>query len=239
MRLGSIDRTLNETAVPPANGLNSRPLYATAAYARAFGFDILDVEEWGTALLIRHVPESSWHDALGCYPLAAIHPSADLQAGLNRLRAAGLVSVALVPDPLTGPLPQRLATAFPICRPFKTHYVIDRELGRVDLSRTHRRWMRKALRMCAIARVELQDTLADWTELYEHLIARHQISNLQKFTPSYFASLAQMPNVHAFAASSKGSIVAMALWVHSGDVVYYHLGASNPEGYRVQAMYGI
>jgi hypothetical protein len=230
---------LNDTAVAAAERSGSRPLYATTAYARAFGFDVLDVEEWRTAVLIRQIDRSSWHDALGCYPLAAIDPSADLQGGLDRLRAASLVSVALVPDPLTGPPLQRLVTAFPVCRRFKTHFVIDREFGPVALSQTHRRWIRKALRTCTIARVQLKDTFADWMRLYEYLIARHQITDLQKFTPSYFTSLAQLPQVDTFAATREGSIIAMALWVHSGEVAYYHLGASDSEGYRAQAMYGI
>src|SRR4029453_12962447 len=110
--------TLNEIAVTSAAESGGRPLYATVAYARAFGFDILDVEEWKTAVLIRQIPESSWYDATGCYPLAVIYPSADLNAGLDRLRRAGLISVALVPDPLQGPSPETLTKTFPICRPF-------------------------------------------------------------------------------------------------------------------------
>lgn len=217
----------------------ARSLYARKAYADAFGFGSIDVGEWRTALLVRPIPRSDWRDALGCYPLALLDRNADLKAGLEQLRAAKLVSVALVPDPLTGPSEKNLAAAFEICRPFKMHYAIDREAGAIRFSTTHRRWIRKALRLCAIEPVELRDTLGDWKRLYAHAVARHEISDVQNFAPSYFDALAKMPEVSAFAARNAGNIVAMALWVRSGNIAYYHLGASAPEGYEAQAMYGI
>ncbi len=90
-------------------GTPARPLYATAAYAAAFGMGSIDVAEWQTALLTRPIPLTNWSDALGCYPLTVFGQDPDLRAGLNRLREAGLVSVALVPDPLTSPSPETLA----------------------------------------------------------------------------------------------------------------------------------
>jgi hypothetical protein len=216
-----------------------RPLYASLEYARAFGYGVFDVEEWRTPVLIRDIPSSQWQDALGCYPLAAIHPQADLEAGLDRLRSAGLISIALVPDPITSPSPEKLAKRFLICRPFKTHYVIDRDVAPPCLPQTHRRWMRKAERMCTIERVTLQEKLEDWLRLYDLIVTRHQIRDVQRFSPKYFSALSRMPEVEAFGACVDEAIVAMALWVRGSGVVYYHLGASNEEGYRSQAMYGI
>jgi hypothetical protein len=218
--------------------LAARPLYASLEYACAFGYGAFDVAEWGTAVLIRDIPSSDWQDALGCYPLAAIHSQADLEAGLDRLRSAGLISIALVPDPITSPSPEKLAKSFSICRPFKTHYIIDRNLA-PRLSQTHRRWMRKAERMCTIERVMLEETLADWLRLYDLIVTRHEINDVQRFSPKYFSALARMAEVEAFSASVEEGIVAMALWVRGPGVVYYHLGASNEKGYRTQAMYGI
>lgn len=218
---------------------SNRPLYATTAYARAFGLQVLDVEEWNTAILVRPIPGTEWEDALGCYPLAVIDPNADLQGGLNYLRTSNLVSVGLVANPLVGPSPEQLEKVFSVCRRFKTHYVIDRELGAVRHSPTHRRWMRKAARECEIELVRLRDHLADWLRLYDAIIMRHQIDDIQKFGTGYFGSLAQMPEVEALAATINGRIVAMALWIRSAEAVYYHLGASDRDGYRTQAMYGI
>ena len=92
----------------------ARPLFATVAYAEAFGLGTIDLPEWQTALLKRSIPGTEWFDALGCYPLTVFGPEADLQAGRERLRAAGLVSVALVPDPS----PVRRPTFSPPCSKF-------------------------------------------------------------------------------------------------------------------------
>jgi len=190
-------------------------------------------------MLRRAIPGTKWEDALGCYPLSLIDPEGDLKAGLERLRAAGLVSVALVPDPVTGPTLQALRGAFPIYRRFKTHYLIDRALPARRISATHRRWIRKALRECQVSIVSLSDSLGEWERLYQGTIKRRAITGLQKFSSAYFAALAGMPEVEAFAAQVRGKTVAMALWVHSPDVSYYHLGASDERGYESQAMYGI
>ena len=48
-----------------------------------------------------------------------------------------------------------------------------------------------------------------------------------------------MPHVIAFAARHHGQIVAMALWVRSGSVVYGFLEGTSLEGYKTQAMHGI
>lgn len=216
-----------------------RPLYASRPYAEAFGWPILDLAEWQTAVLRRPIPDTGWEDALGCYPLCLIDRAADLEGGLQRLRATGLVSVALVADPVTGPTPEALAKAFPVCRPFKTHYLIDRAAGPVRFSATHRRWMRKALQECEVSAVRLGDSLGDWERLYRQTVERHAITGLQKFSPAYFAALAGLPEVEAFCARVEQEIVAMALWVRGPEVVYYHLGASDARGYEARAMYGI
>ena len=141
---------------------STRPLFATVAYAEAFGLGSIDVPEWQTALLTRSIPGTEGpFDALGCYPLTVFGPEVDLQAGRERLRAAGLVSVALVPDPIASPSPHVFSAVFEICRPFKTHYLIDRSAGPARFSATHRRWIRKASRECEVTPIQLRDSLGD------------------------------------------------------------------------------
>lgn len=217
----------------------SRPLYGTVEYAAAFGLGWIDVVEWQTALLTRAIPRTSWHDGLGCYPLTVFGPRADLKAGLERLRHESLVSVALVPDPVTSPGPEVLANAFEVCRPFKTHYLVDRNAGPVRFARTHRRMIRKAIKDCTFGPVDLQVTLADWQRLYGHTVVRHGITGVQKFAPSYFEELARMPDVIALAAKHHGAIIAMILWVRSGEIAYAHLEGCSAAGYKTQAIYGI
>jgi hypothetical protein len=87
--------------------------------------------------------------------------------------------------------------------------------------------------------VALRDTLEDWERLYRGLVAKYEITGIQRFSPSYFAALAEMPQITALAAYRGAKIVAMSLWAQGEGVVYSHLAASAPEGYEVQAMYGL
>ncbi|MEO5719018.1 MAG: GNAT family N-acetyltransferase [Chthoniobacterales bacterium] len=217
----------------------TRPLYATAAYAAAFGYGSIDVVEWQTALLLRTIRLTKWSDALGCYPLTVFGPSPDLNGGLERLRAAGLVSVALVPDPLTSPSPEILAGAFEVCRPFKTHFLIDREVGPVQFTKNHRWSVRKGSQHCSFEEIDLRQHLELWQQLYQHTVARHGVTGIQDFTPSYFQELAEMPAVTALAARYQGRIVAIILWVRSGEIVYAHLEGGSPEALQTHATYGL
>lgn len=220
-------------------GNPTRPLYATTGYAAAFGLGSIDVEEWQTALLTRPIPLTNWFDAIGCYPLTVFGQKPDLKAGLEKLRAAGLVSVALVPDPLTSPSPEVLADAFEICRPFKTHFLIDRDTGPVRFTKNHRWSVRKSLQHCRFEQIDLREHLDLWQELYQHTVARHGVTGIQDFAPSYFRELAGMPEVTALAARHEGDIVAIILWVRSGEIVYAHLEGGSPEALQTQATYGL
>jgi hypothetical protein len=217
----------------------TRPLFATVAYAEAFGLGTIDLPEWQTVLLKRPIPSTDWSDALSCYPFTVFGKRPDLTAGLKRLSKTGLVSVALVPDPLNSPSSDLLCAAFEVCHPFKTHYLIDRNAGPVLFARTHRRMIRKALKDCTFGPVNLQETLGDWQRLYGHTVARHGITGIQNFAPSYFEALAHMPEIIPLAAHRRGKIIAMILWVRSGEIAYAHLEGSSVESYKTQAVYGI
>lgn len=217
----------------------SRPLYATPAYAAAFGWGSIDVKEWESALLTRPIPLTNWSDALGCYPLTVFGLKPDLTAGLDRLREAGLVSVALVPDPLTSPSPETLAAAFEVCRPFKTHYLIDREAGPGRFTKNHRWAVRKSFQHCSFEQIDLREHLDLWQQLYRHTVARHRVTGIQDFAPAYFRELSEMPEVTALAARHQGKIVAIILWVRNGEIVYAHLEGGSPDALQTHATYGL
>jgi hypothetical protein len=162
----------------------ARPLFARSEYAAAFGLGWMEVVEWQTAVLVRPIPETTYSDALSCYPLTVFGPDADLGAGLERLRQAGLVSIALVPDPLTSPAPEALAGAFELCRPFKTHYLIDREAGPVHFAKNHRWSVRQAGKHCGFEAIDLRENLEIWLALYRHTVARHQATGIYDFAPA-------------------------------------------------------
>ena len=183
-------------------GTSTRPLFATVAYAEAFGLGSIDVPEWQTALLTRSIPGTEWFDALGCYPLTVFGPEVDLQAGRERLRAAGLVSVALVPDPIASPSPHFFSAVFEICRPFKTHYLIDRSAGPARFSATHRRWIRKASRECEVTPIQLRDSLG---------IGRGFIETRSSATPSLVCKIIRRHTLSLWRAGPKWRLSAPAL----------------------------
>lgn len=213
--------------------------YAGESYAAAFGapYRPLWIPEWATNVLLRPIGDTGREDAMSCYPRAAIAPEARLIDGLKRLRDAGAVSVVLALDPLLAPDPRDLATSFQFARPFKKHFLIDRRQGAVSLSRHHRYEIRRAARGCSVRKVDLAAHLKTWAALYGRLVKRHAITGIQCFSEGYFATLAALPGVTAYAAFCDEQIVAMSLWLRHGERAYSHLSAADDAGYRASATY--
>jgi hypothetical protein len=216
--------------------------YAAAAYvqtlADAEGADVVDMEAWGSRLLMRPLADSL-ADAAGPYPRTPIAAGADLAAGLDVLRTRGLVSVVLVPDPFASPEPETLARGFEVCRPFKTHFAVDRRRGDPWPSKSHLYKIRRAQRRCEVERISLTAALEDWLRLYGELSARHAIAGPARFSADHFRALAADPAFVAFAAKVDGRIAAMGLWFARDGVAVYHLGASDADGYAAGASYAI
>jgi hypothetical protein len=215
--------------------------YASAAYARAFESvaQPLWVPAWGAYVLARDIPGGGC-DALGMYPLAPFAPDADLRTGLQWLKAEGLVSIGLVPDPASAPPPVTLKAAFELCVPFKTHLLVDfrRE---VRFSKHHRAEVRRALRTVSVEAVPLADHLDAWCGLYDTLIERHEIGGLSAFSRAAFARMADVEGLTTVAAFADGEIVSMHLWVTdpATRVAFSLLAATSPEGYRRSAAYAV
>lgn len=220
----------------------ARHPYARAVYAEALaageGGRAYEVAPWACAVVARRI-DGGGEDACGPYPRAPLPADADLEAGLAQLAAQGLVAAVLVADPLASPPPARLGRAFGLCRPFKTHYLVDHGRGAPALSKHHRYEVRRAQGRCRIERVRLGDHLADWSALYDGLKARHAVTGPAAFGDAYFQALAAQPDVEAFAAVCEARIVAMALWFEHDGVAVNHLGASNDAGYAAGASYAL
>ena len=92
---------------------------------------------------------------------------------------------------------------------------------------------------CDLEVVSLNDHLLEWSNIYDGLVAKKGIRGPALFPGGYFEALSQLPGLTTFAAFHADVLVAAALWVRADDLAYYHLGASRPEGYRSQAMYGL
>ena len=203
----------------------------------------VDLPDWGSPILLRDIPgEPGRVDAAGPYPVCALAPDADIPAGLAALREHNAVSVVLVANPLDGPDPATLAQHFPLFRPFKTHYLVDRRHGPATFSKHHRDRIRRGARHATARPVSLQDPAwrQHWRGLYAGLVARKGITGLHAFPPESTESLAALPpdRLMAFAAEAPdGSVLAMQLWLRDGDRAYSHLTATSEAGYRAGATY--
>jgi hypothetical protein len=149
------------------------------------------------------------------------------------------LSVSLVPDPLTGPSPEALAAAFPVCRPFKTHYLIDREAGPIRFGNTHRKQVNRSYRALDITATDIRRNDGEWIRTYQHTVERHGVTGIANFAPCYFAALAKMTETTVVAAFREDRMVAMAVWIRSGDIAYGHIGGASDVGHQFYAMYGI
>ncbi len=222
------------------DGLSRPHLYAAPLYAEALAHvgRAVRVEAWDSFVIARLLPAGGGEDATGAYPMAVFGPDADLEAGLAALADAGLVSLVLVPDPFASPPPDQLAAAFELCRPFKTHYLVETARG-VAFSKHHRDRVRRGQRRCRVERVALADHLDVWEELYAGLVDRRAIRGAADFTPAYFARLAEAPELVALAAFVEDAPAGMTLWFEHAGIAYNHLTASNATGYANGANFAL
>ncbi|HYI62221.1 MAG TPA: GNAT family N-acetyltransferase [Acidimicrobiales bacterium] len=231
-----LDRRLTLLQRAGAAGAPPHP-FCSEAYGRAMeepGARALHVPGWDTYVLVRDAAGGR-RQAAGVRPLAPLAPGCDLQAGLDALRQEGVTSVSLITDPMWCPELPALQQAFPICRPFKENYFIDREKGAAHLRKRHRNIVNKARRTVEIRDVELADTLSRWLELYQLNVDNRQIA--QPFSATYFERLAQVAGLRTIAVLADGEIVSMTMWIRHQDVLYYHDGASSETGFEVSASY--
>jgi hypothetical protein len=192
-------------------------------------------------LLVRPIPESEEHDAIGCYPLFDCRNWRTLGLDLDRL-AAQAVAVSLVVDPFSGVEAALLRRWFPdVCRPFKEHAVIDFSRDwRQTICRHHRRNVRLAARCVEVERcANPSDWCETWVELYEHLIGRHGVRGIARFSRISFGRQLRVPGIAAFRAIVEGQTVGMTLWYVADEVAYYHLGAFSPLGYASRAAFAL
>lgn len=217
--------------------------YAHKAYAASlaeFGtpFQLPRSRGW---LLRRRIPATEESDAMGCYPLFCCVNWSELDVDLQEL-GSDLVSIALVADPFGDHDPELLERLFPdVVRPFKEHFVIDLEQPREHyVSRRHRRNARRGCREVSVEICERPlDHLDDWTRLYDVLVLRHHITGLTAFSRRSFEHQLATPGLVLFRARRDGATVGMLTWYESGEVAYYHLGASDPAGYQWRAPFAL
>lgn len=209
--------------------------YCSAEYASAFagpGVRPLWVEAWQSHVLVREREGSS--PAGAARPLGSLNPRCDVSAGLAELREKGVSTISLVTDPMWSPERSVLAEAFDVCRPFKEHYLVDRD-GGIRLRKRHRNRINQARRVGKVREISLSEHLATWLELYRGNVAKLHIA--EPFPDSYFEAIAGMPSLRVLAVEAGGKLVAITLWVAHHDTLYFHDGASGEVGREVAAAY--
>jgi hypothetical protein len=197
------------------------------------------VPEWGGHVLTRPTPHGARRDAMGPYPLTSLEPDADIAAGLERLRAAGLVSVVLVLDARLRPSLEALDSAFDFARPYKSHHLYDRGLGPLAYDKHHRYELKRALAQVRVAEVALADYRQAWGELYGELAARRGLGDLHTFPPAYHDALARLSGLCMFGAFVGQQLVSAHLFVTQDGYAISHLAASSAEGYAARAAYAV
>lgn len=215
--------------------------YAGEAYARSLAHIgvAFAVPEWGGHMLVRSTPCGTREDAIGPYPLTVLAADADVEGGLVRLKAAGLVSAVLVLDHRLRPAMSPLEIASATVRRFKSHYLHDRSLGAVAYGKHHRYELRRSLARVVVSEISLADHLPDWEALYGELATRHGLGGLHDFPRVHHETLASLAGLRTFAAFVDGRLVSAHLFVtHDGHAIS-HLAASAAEGYQTGAAYAV
>jgi Acetyltransferase (GNAT) domain len=217
--------------------------YQTQQYAHALGEigNAVHLPRCDGWLLERPIPGSEAVDAAGGYPFFSCRNWSELGADIEAL-GGRFVAVSMVVDPFSGLDGRSLARWFPdVCYPYKEHAVVDlRGDWRQTVSLHHRRNVRAASRSVAVERCDVPYAWFEtWCELYSHLIARHGINGMARFSRSSFERQFRVPGLTAFRGIVREETVAMHLWYLGGDVAYYHLGASSPRGYERKAAFAL
>jgi len=218
--------------------------YGSAAYARSLDFagEPIQLPKSGTWLLRRSIPNTPFHDAMGCYPLMCCQDWGQLAADIDAI-GHDLVSVVAVADPLGNySAEMELRNAFPdMVRPYKQHYVTDLSRSPSSyISSHHRYYARRALKMLSVEKVLIPlDSLDEWCELYSVLIKRHAVNGIAGFSKESFRQQLSMPGIYVFRAKEQGVTVGMAIWSRHLNNVYYHLSAYQERGYILRASYAL
>lgn len=237
-----MNRTANNAGIITQSAEGAKG-YLNGGYANAFA-------EFGRALrldrsqgwlLAREIKGTPYIDAMACYPFFTCVDWHPLHLDLEALKTS-YVSVTMVTDPFGSFAESDLHAAFPdLLSKFKQHYAIDlSEPAESYVCSHHQRYARKALRQVGVEWYDRPGHLLDeWVEIYGNIVRRYRLHGILSFSKISFSRMLQVPGTIVFRAVSGRQTVSMQLWYEQGDVVYYHLGASNAAGYACKAAFAL
>lgn len=216
--------------------------YLHHSYAQslaAFGTPV-ELDACGAWILRRRVPDSSYYDAMGCYPRFMCRDWSQLDHDLEHLEGQ-LVSLSIVTDPFGHYDLPALRQSFDVVTAFKTHFVVDLRLPMDTIASKHkRRFARNALRTVEVEICSDPNlVLGEWVDLYADIVKRHRVTGVRAFSKSAFEVQLSIPGTVLFRAVHEGETVGFHWYFHQGDVVYGHLAALAPESYDCHAPYAL
>jgi hypothetical protein len=191
-------------------------------------------------LLEREIEGFPYRDAMGCYPLFVCQDWSQLCVDLEDIKN-DLVCVTLVTDPFGHYDINDLQKCFDIARPFKQHFMVDLSHPLDSfITKHHRLAAQRALSRVNVERCQnAKLVIEDWLNLYSKIVERHDISGISAFSKKAFVKQFSVPGLEVFRAVYKGAAVGMSLWFVHGKTAYYHLNASSPLGYKIEASFAL
>jgi len=213
------------------------PLYAQSFSAIGTPIFLPKSKSW---LIKRQIPGTPYFDAMGPYPLFTCENWNRLNEDIESLDDQ-LVSLSLVTDPFLNIKYESLKKIFPICYPFKDHFITDFSQP-LEFSVTKR--TRKHARI-ALKEIHVEHCpnpirhLEAWTLLYDELISRHDITGIRKFSKQSFNHLLNVEGAEIFIARLGDEIVGAEIFIINNDIGYAHLAALNQVGYQNNASYAL
>lgn len=213
--------------------------YASHEYAKAFAqnLEFIYLEEAKIFVVKRPIPGTSFHDAVGCYPLSPISETGDLDKDFSTLKKHNIISLVLVADTFFSPAQERLRDFFDHVVEFKEHYLCNLSENN-EYSSHHRYEVKRALKSLEVRKIDFKDFIEEWIKLYQNLIDKHEIKGIQAFSREYFLEL-QNTNPLMFGAFIDETLVSSHLWFEYSGYGYSHLAASNEIGYKLSAAYPV
>jgi len=215
----------------------SHPLYAASFTEFGIPCYLPTCSGW---ILERQIPDTSYRDAMGLYPLFFCDNWEYLTDDFETL-GNQLVSISLVIGPFSQFPNEKYSRYFEIFLPYKDHYILDLSLPLDEtVSKGHRRSARRALKNLEVeVVVPTKSGLGDWAHLYEELVKRHQINGIRAFSRQSFEKQMSIPGTIYFQVTHQGRVVGGNIYYLEGEVAYAHLSAFSEEGYRLGAPYAV
>ncbi|WGW06057.1 GNAT family N-acetyltransferase [Tropicibacter oceani] len=186
----------------------------------------------GLQLLERPIAGDSF-DYIGPYPYVMCSDWGALAQDLPGLARPGAVSLAFVADPFQTQAVRAATRGWDLCRPFKTHHVIDlRRDWRHERPRTMRRLTRRALETHVMETVaDALPLAAQFWQMYQTTRARHDVRGIQGLSALVIERQLALPGGLVITARDDAGLAGGILSFCHGETASLHLMFLSPRAH--------